>query len=170
MGALFYRYCWHRVSPPLFCRYRHPLRSSSRPKAVYNPKAFIPHAASLDQGFPHCPISSTAASRRSMGRFSVPSLGNTLSRPLPVIALVGRYLTNKLIGRRPFLYRIAPLVRKVCTRGLHRELVPLSRDYARVQGKYLRVTNSFAADTSVLRLQYPLDLHALSTPPAFILS
>ena len=78
------------------------LAGSSPRKAVYNPKTFFLHAASLDQGFPHCPIFSTAASRRSMGRISVPSLGNTLSRPLPVKALVGRYPTNKLIGRRHF--------------------------------------------------------------------
>ena len=38
-----------------------------------------------------------------MDRVAVPSLGVTLSRPLPVIALVGRYLTNKLIGPRPLL-------------------------------------------------------------------
>jgi len=70
------------------------LAGSSRRKAVYDPKTFFLHAASLDQGFPHCPIFSTAASRRSMGRVSVPFLGNKLSLPLPVIALVGRYPTN----------------------------------------------------------------------------
>jgi hypothetical protein len=32
---------------------------------------------------------------------SVPVWGTTLSRPLPVFALVGRYPTNKLMGRRP---------------------------------------------------------------------
>jgi hypothetical protein len=31
--------------------------------------------------------------------------GATLSRPLPVIALVGRYPTNKLIGRSPLSAR-----------------------------------------------------------------
>ena len=36
------------------------------------PKTFFPHAASLGQGFPHCPIFPTAASRRSLGRVSVP--------------------------------------------------------------------------------------------------
>ena len=39
---------------------------------VYDPKAFILHAASLDQTFVHCPIFLTAASRRSQGRISVP--------------------------------------------------------------------------------------------------
>ena len=35
-----------------------------------------------------------------MDRVSVPSLGNKFSLPLPVIALVGHYPANKLIGRR----------------------------------------------------------------------
>ena len=67
---------------------------SSLPTELYNPKAFITHAASLRQAFAHCARFPTAASRRSLDRVSVPVLGNTLSRPLPVIALVGRYLTN----------------------------------------------------------------------------
>src|ERR1700758_556109 len=72
---------------------------------VYNPEAFVPHAASLDQAFAHCPIFPTAASRRSPGRVSVPVWLVALSRQLPVIALVGRYPTNKLIGREPLLQR-----------------------------------------------------------------
>ena len=58
------------------------------------PKHFILHAASLRQGFPHCGRFSTAATRRCMDRFSVPSVGVSLSAPLGVIALVGRYPTN----------------------------------------------------------------------------
>ncbi len=81
---------------------------SSRPyssprKGVYDPKAFIPHAVSLDQGFPHCPRFPTAASRRSLGRISVPMWLVVLSDQLPIIALVSHYLTNKLIGRSPLL-------------------------------------------------------------------
>ena len=68
---------------------------------VYNPKAFILHAASPDQACAHCRGFSTAASRRSLGSVSVPVCGNTLSGPVPVVALVSRYLTNKLIGHRP---------------------------------------------------------------------
>jgi hypothetical protein len=70
-------------------------------KEVYNPKAFIPHAASLRQASAHCAIFPTAASRRSLGRVSVPVWPVALSGRLPVIALVGRYPTNKLIGREP---------------------------------------------------------------------
>jgi hypothetical protein len=66
---------------------------------LYDPKAFITHAASLGQGFPHCPIFPTAASRRSRGRVSVPVWLVILLDQLPVFALVGRYPTNKLIGR-----------------------------------------------------------------------
>ena len=68
-------------------------------KAVYSPKAFIPHAALLRQAFAHCARFPTAASRRSLGRVSVPVWLIILSDQLPVVALVGRYPTNKLIGR-----------------------------------------------------------------------
>ena len=78
---------------------------SSLLKAVYNPKAFIPHAALLRQAFAHCAIFPTAASRRSLGRISVPVWPVALSGRLPVEALVSRYLTNKLIGREPILDR-----------------------------------------------------------------
>jgi hypothetical protein len=74
---------------------------SSHIKGVYVPKHFVHHAVSLRQTFVHCGRFSTAASRRSMGRVSVPSVGVSLSAPLSVVALVSRYLTNKLILRTP---------------------------------------------------------------------
>ena len=61
---------------------------------LYDPKAFIIHAASLGQGFPHCQSLSTAASRRSLGRISVPVWPVILSDRLPIVALVGRYPAN----------------------------------------------------------------------------
>ena len=67
---------------------------------LYNPKAFFTHAALLDQGCPHCPIFPTAASRRSLDRVSVPVWLIILSDQLPIVALVGHYPTNKLIGHR----------------------------------------------------------------------
>ena len=70
-------------------------------KGVYNPRAFIPHAALLRQAFAHCAIFPTAASRRSLGRVSVPVWPVALSGRLPVEALVGHHPTNKLIGRGP---------------------------------------------------------------------
>ena len=70
---------------------------------LYNPKAFITHAALLDQAFAHCPIFLTAASRRSLDRVSVPVWLIILSDQLSVFALVSHYLTNKLIDRDPIL-------------------------------------------------------------------
>ena len=81
---------------------------SSLLKAVYNPRAFIPHAVSLHQAFAHCAIVPAAASRRSLGRVSVPVWLIVLSDQLPVLALVSRYLTNKLMGRELLIKRRAP--------------------------------------------------------------
>ena len=84
-------------------------RSSSRATGVYKPKPVIPHAASLRQAFAHCARFPTAASRRSLGRVSVPVWLIVLSDQLRIVALVGLYPTNKLIrrelvlGRRPKL-------------------------------------------------------------------
>ncbi len=72
---------------------------SSQLKVLYNPQAFT-HAVLLDQGCPHCPIFPTAASRRSLGRVSVPVWLIVLSDQLWIVALVSHYLTNKLIQRR----------------------------------------------------------------------
>ena len=67
---------------------------SSLLKAVYNPRAFVPHAALLRQGFPHCAKFPTAASRRSMGRVSVPLWLIILSNQLLIVALVVHYTPN----------------------------------------------------------------------------
>ena len=72
---------------------------SSFSTVLYDPKAFFTHAALLRQAFAHCARFPTAASRRSLGRVSVPVWLIFLSEQLPVVALVSRYLTNKLIGR-----------------------------------------------------------------------
>ncbi len=85
----YYRGCWHGVSRCLLRRYRQDprlltLSFSSLPTVLYDPKAFITHAAWLDQAFAHCPIFPTAASRRSLGRVSVPVWLIILSDQLPV--------------------------------------------------------------------------------------
>ena len=73
--------------------------ASSLVKEVYNPKAFFLHAALLGQACAHCPIFPTAASRRSLGRISVPMWPFNLSVRLLIVALVGRYPSNQLIRR-----------------------------------------------------------------------
>ncbi len=101
----YYRGCWHGVSRCFLDRYRQsegvlfPSCFRSRPTEIYDPKAFITHAASLRQAFAHCAIFPTAASRRSLDRVSVPVWLDILSDQLPVSALVSLYLTNELMGR-----------------------------------------------------------------------
>jgi hypothetical protein len=73
---------------------------SSPAKGLYNLTAFIVHAASLRQGFPHCGRFLAAASRRSLDRVSVPVWPYTLSGRLPIVGLVGHYPANCLMGRR----------------------------------------------------------------------
>src|ERR1700742_3972073 len=106
----YYRGCWHVVSRSFLWRYRHSERlftaeASSQLKGVYNPKAVFPHAALLRHAFAHCARFPTAASRRSLGRVSVPVWLIVLSDQLPIEALVSRYLTNKLMGRGPISMR-----------------------------------------------------------------
>jgi hypothetical protein len=67
---------------------------SSHPTELYDPKAFITHAALLRQGCPHCARFLTAASRRSLDRVSVPVWLAILSDQLTIMALVGHYPTN----------------------------------------------------------------------------
>ncbi len=69
-------------------------RVSSPLTGVYDPRAFILHAALLRQAFAHCAKFPTAASRRSLDRVSVPVWPCALSGRLLIVALVGRYLTN----------------------------------------------------------------------------
>ena len=84
----------------------------SNPKAIlpiltelYNPKAFFTHAALLRQASAHCAIFPTAASRRSLGRVSVPVWLIILSDQLIISGLVSFYLTNYLMIRGLILQR-----------------------------------------------------------------
>ena len=75
----------------------------SQSKGLYNPKAFIVHAALLRQACAHCAIFPTAASRRSLDRVSVPMWLIILSDQLPILALGGLYPPNKLMGHELIL-------------------------------------------------------------------
>ena len=143
--------------------------ASSLLKEVYNPKAVIPHAALLHQACAHCAIFPTAASRRSLGRVSVPVWPVTLSGRLPVDALVSHYLTNKLIGREP-----------IPDRKIFPNMTMRSRLISSIRHRFQRLSQSPGQVAHVLLTRSPLihqaslaspfDLHVLSTPPAFILS
>ena len=95
--------------------YSHESRFIPIQKKFTTHRAVVLHAGWLDQALTHCPIFLTAASRRSLVRVSVPVWGINLSVPLPIVALVSRYLTNYLILRVPisihrsFQYQMMPL-------------------------------------------------------------
>jgi len=80
-----------------------------------------------------------AASRRSLGRVSVPVWLIILSDQLWIVALVGRYPTNKLIHRRTLQKRIAALVRRP-----YAVLASLSGSCPPLLGRSLRVTHPSA--------------------------
>ena len=95
----YYRGCWHVVSRDFLVDYRqikasYYLYSSSPTTELYDPKTFFTHAALLHQTCVHCGRFPTAASRRSLGRVSVPMWPISLSTRLCIIALVSLYLTN----------------------------------------------------------------------------
>src|SRR5699024_7739494 len=95
----YYRGCWHVVSRDFLVRYRQSRDSysstcSSLITELYDPKTFFIHAALLHQVCTHCGRFPTAASRRSLGRVSVPVWPITLSGRLRIMVLVGHYPTN----------------------------------------------------------------------------
>ncbi len=145
-----YRGCWHVIGRGLFLRYRHQQGIASSPyssrrKGLYNLSAFFTHAASLRQTFVHCGRFLAAASRRSLGRISVPVWPITLSGRLLIVALVGSYPTNQLMSRRLILRRprrtFAPLT-TVC--GTYPVLPHVSTGYPQPEGQitYVLLTRS----------------------------
>ena len=102
-----------------------------------------------------------------------------LSVRLPIVALVGRYPANWLIGREPILQRIAPLVKRGCPLstlcGISSRFQLLSPSVRQVAHALLTrpplsaSRKSFSKLISIQR-STPFDLHVLGTPPAFVLS
>ena len=100
----------------------------------------------------------------------------TLSGRLPIVGLVGRYLTNYLIGRELTSDRIAPLTPQPCgsvvSCGISATFAALSPCLRQIAHALL--TRPPLECTGILpKLSSnasPLDLHVLGTPPAFVLS
>jgi hypothetical protein len=136
---------------------------------LYNPKAFFTHAAWLDQACAHCPIFPTAASRRSLGRVSVPVWLIFLSEQLEIVALVSLYLTNKLISLR-FISAREP--KPPLARRHHAVLAIVSNSYPPHRGRSLSITHPSATRQQNKQAYFllPFDLHVLGLPPAFNLS
>ncbi len=152
---------------------------SSRPSpsfpltGVYDPKAFVPHAALLRQACAHCGRFPTAASRRSRGRVSVPVWPAILSDRLPIIALVGRYPANELMGRGPVCGRERCRPPLLLGASAPRSVPGISGPFEPLSQTPRWVTHVLLTRpplTASVALGGPLDLHVLGTPPAFVLS
>ncbi len=94
-----YRGCWHGVSRGFLWRYRHtrPLFTVSPfvpPDSALHPERRLHTRGVAASGFRPLRKIPTAASRRSLGRVSVPVWLIILSDQLPIVVLVGRYPTN----------------------------------------------------------------------------
>ena len=100
----------------------------------------------------------------------------TLSRPVPVVALVGRYPTNKLIGHEPLPDHRSFARKTMRFRGIigyyrhfRKGLAPAAIPVSGV--RYPCIPHQFATNfPSSYPSRSPFDLHALATPPAFDLS
>ena len=143
LPSLNYRGCWHRVSHGFLCRYYQiswlfTTRPCSQLTGVYNPKTFIPHAASLRQAFAHCEKFETAATRRCRDRVSVPVWLVVLSDQLPVS--LGEPLPRQLADR-PRAHLKAPGLAvpsfnpKSELSGSHAALANLSASYSTLSGR-----------------------------------
>ena len=98
-----------------------------------------------------------------------------LSDQLPIIALVSRYLTNKLMGRGHIkeqeLTSIGPLsLGSPKTAKPYPVLARVSPGYPKLQGRLPTCYSPVRRSTRFPKETFALDLHVLSTPPAFVLS
>ena len=137
-----------------------PCGLSSPSTVLYNPKAFIAHAASLGQACAHCRRSSTAASRRSLASVSVPVARVVLSHPLGIFALVGRYPTNKLIPREPLSRRNSSHCRDMRLSNIAGYYPSVRRAIPVPEVGYPRLTAPFATSPTQLPRWDSFDLHA----------
>ncbi len=146
--------------------------ASSLLKEVYNPKAFFPHAASLRQAFAHCARFPTAASRRSLGRVSVPVWLIVLSDQLRIVALVGRYPRQQANPprARPRPEAEATLFRPARGPDGASGINPSFPGLSRCRGLITHVLLTRSPLSPGPKPRFSLDLHVLSAPPAFVLS
>ena len=137
---------------------------SSLPKELYNPKAFFIHAAWLRQGCPHCAIFPTAASRRSLGRVSVPVWLVILSDQLEIVGLVSLYLTNYLIPLGLILWHVARRSHTLIFR-YYAVLATVSSSYAPPSGSFPDITHPSATRQRNSKL-FPVTVRLACVKPA----
>ena len=140
----YHRGCWHVVSRCFFTHYRHSRFVTG--ESGLQPEGRHPARGVAASGFrPLCNIP-TAASRRSLGRISVPMWPVTLSGRLPVKALVSHYPTNKLISRESI-----PNRRNFPTPTMQQELL------SGISPSFLKLSQSQGQVTHVLLTRSPLE-------------
>ena len=114
MPPTYYRGCWHVVSRGLFCRYRHFLLPCLKRFTIRRPSSLTRRRwvrlSPIAQYSPLLP----PVGVRSLDRFSVPMWPFNLSVRLPIVDLVGRYLTNYLMGRELIYARCYSLTSDSC--------------------------------------------------------
>jgi hypothetical protein len=169
----YYRGCWHGVSRCLLKRYRQTRQYPVVLPSLQNftlRSSVIVHAALLDQTFVHCPIFLTAASRRSLGRISVPVWLIILSDQLNIVGLVSHYLTNYLILRRPIHQRPKALILLPGDKSTSCGINPGFPGLFPTEGQVAYALLTRSPLSTKPKPSFPFDLHVLSTPPAFVLS
>ncbi len=142
----------------------YPSSPSFPPTELYDPRAFITHAALLRQAFAHCAIFPTAASRRSLDRVSVPVWLIILSDQLPVVALVGHYPANKLMGRGLIFWRKASEEGPCFCHSAHAPwsypvLAQVSLGYPKPEGRLPTCYSPVRRSTHHPKAAFSLDLH-----------
>ena len=93
-----------------------------------------------------------------------------LSVRLPIVDLVGRYLTNYLIGRELIFKRMNPLTAVPCGTVV---LCGISSRFQLLFPRYRQVAHALLTRPPLTQSPKGLrsfDLHVLSMPPAFVLS
>ncbi|KAJ4734120.1 hypothetical protein LUZ62_012944, partial [Rhynchospora pubera] len=120
--------------------------ASSPRKEVYDPWAFFLHAALLRQAFAHCGKFLTAASRRSLGRVSVPVWLIILSDQLLIIRL-GKLLPHQLANQT----RAPPRADSSFCSSAYGVLATVSSCCSPPKGRFLRVTHPSATGNTTSR-------------------
>ena len=99
---------------------------------------------------------------------------SALSGRLPIVALVGRYPTNKLIGRGSLykrqVLRSPALITTHPRVGYYAVLALLSEGYPPLEGRSPTRYSPVCHSTYGPKAAFAYDLHVLGTPPALILS
>ena len=167
MPPTYYRGCWHVVSRGFLVRYRQYKNSyspacSSLTTEFYDPKTFFTHAALLHQACAHCGRFPTAASRRSLGRVSVPMWPINLSVRLriiqPLSSATYHYLGRPLPHQQVNTPRVHP---KVIAETIFYIMTMRSSWLCGISTCFQVLSPSFGQVTHVLLTRSPLNFQSV---------